>query len=176
VAEDFVGVTFRPATVCGWSPRQRLDLIANIFTNQALKDRPITVFGGEQLRPSVHIQDYCDAVELLMTAPSDKVNGEMFNVGYQNHSALRIAQMVAKTVIEEFPDKRDTIKIEISPSNDKRSYHINSDKIARVLGFKPRYTLADGVRELCQAFRRGELSHKDDRYVNVDRLRRLKAA
>ena len=73
---SFTGVIFRPATVCGYSPRQRLDLSVNILTNHAVNAGKITVFGGSQLRPNLHIQDYCDAVELLLTAPADKVQNE----------------------------------------------------------------------------------------------------
>ncbi len=177
VDDNFVGVTFRPATVCGYSTRQRLDLLVNIFANQAINKKPITVFGGDQLRPNVHIQDYVDAVELLLTAPAEKVNGEIFNVGYQNLTAWQIADLVRNTVLDEFPEY-GYIKIERTESNDKRSYHINSDKISRILGFRPRYSIEDAVRELCWAYREGRLPNSltDDQYVNVDRLRRLKAA
>src|SRR5271166_1664785 len=97
-SNDFVGVTFRPATVCGYAPRQRLDLSVNILTNHAVNANKITVFGGSQLRPNLHVQDYCDAVQLFLTAPGDKVRNEVFNVGYQNLSLMEIAKLVQRVV------------------------------------------------------------------------------
>ena len=175
--ERFVGVTFRPATVCGYAPRQRLDLSVNILTNHAVNNGKIKVFGGSQLRPNLHIQDYIDAVELLLIAADDKIRNEVFNIGYQNLSIMEIADLVRKVVREEFPE-RERIEIAATPTDDIRSYHINSDKIRRTLGFRPRHTIADAVRELCAAFREGRLpnSMHDDLYFNVRRLKRLKAA
>ncbi|MGA7450568.1 MAG: SDR family oxidoreductase, partial [Rhodoplanes sp.] len=175
--ENFVGVIFRPATVCGYAPRQRFDLSVNILTNHAVNANKITVFGGSQLRPNLHVQDYCDAVELFLTAPSDKIQNETFNVGTQNLSLMQIAQLVRDVVSKEFPEKGE-VEIVTTPSDDLRSYHINSDKITRVLGFVPKRSIEDAVRDLCQAFRDGRLpnSMEDDQYFNVRRLRRLKAA
>jgi len=174
---DFVGVTFRPATVCGYAPRQRLDLSVNILTNHAVNNNKITVFGGDQLRPNLHVQDYCDVVEVLMNAPVEKVQNEIFNVGYQNMSISSIAKLVRQVVMEEFPEKRD-IPILTTPSDDNRSYHINSDKIKRVLGFEPKCSIEDAIRDLCEAFRDGRLQNTidDDSYFNVRRLKRLQAA
>ena len=177
-ADDrFTVVTFRPATVCGYAPRQRLDLSVNILTNHAVNKGKITVFGGSQLRPNLHVQDYVDAVLLFLTAPSEKLQREVFNVDYQNLSIMDIAHLVRKVVGEEFSD-RGEIDIVTTPTDDIRSYHINSDKIARALGYRPKYTIEDAVRELCVAFKRGELpdSFADDAYFNVKRLQRLKAA
>jgi len=175
--DGFTGVTFRPATVCGYAPRQRLDLSVNILTNHAVNKNKITVFGGSQLRPNLHIQDYIDAVEMFLEAPAAKIQGEIFNVGYQNLSLKEIAELVRKVVLDEFPDRAD-LEIVTTPSDDLRSYHINSDKVSRVLGFRPRHTIEDAVRELCAAFRDGLLpnSFDDDLYFNVKRLQRLKAA
>ena len=177
VDDNFTGVTFRPATVCGYAPRQRLDLSVNILTNHAVNKNKITVFGGSQLRPTLHIQDYIDAVEMFLEAPAAKIQGEIFNVGYQNLSLTEIAKLVRKVVIDEFPDRAD-LEIVTTPSDDLRSYHINSDKVNRVLGFQPRHTIEDAVRELCAAFRDNLLpnSFEDDAYFNVKRLQRLKAA
>lgn len=177
VDDNFVGVTFRPATVCGYAPRQRLDLSVNILTNHAVNKNKITVFGGSQLRPNLHIQDYVDAVEMFLEAPAEKIQGDIFNVGYQNLSLMQIANLVKKVVLEEYPERGD-LEIVTTPSDDIRSYHINSGKVSRVLGFTPRYTVEDAVRELCQAFHRGALpdSFGDDAYFNVKRLQRLKAA
>jgi nucleoside-diphosphate-sugar epimerase len=174
--DTFVGVVFRPATVCGHAPRQRLDLSVNILTNHAVNKNKITVFGGDQLRPNLHIQDYCDAVELFLNAPSDKIQNEIFNVGYQNMSIMEIAHLVKKVVQEEFPEKGE-IGIATTPSDDNRSYHINSDKIKRILGFQPKHSTEEAIRGLCHAFRDGKLpnSFDDDFYFNVRRLKRLQA-
>ena len=177
IDDDFVGVTFRPATVCGYAPRQRFDLSVNILTNHAVNKNRITVFGGSQLRPNLHVQDYVDAVEMFLEAPAEKIQGEVFNVGYQNLSLMKIAELVKKVVLKEFPERGD-IEIVTTPSDDIRSYHINSSKVTRVLGFQPRHTIEDAVSELCAAFREGKLpnSFEDDVYFNVKRLQRLKAA
>jgi nucleoside-diphosphate-sugar epimerase len=177
IDDSFTGVTMRPATVCGYSPRQRLDLSVNILTNHAVNKNRITVFGGSQLRPNLHIQDYVDAVAMFLTAPAEKIQGETFNIGYQNLSLMEIAELVRKVVAETLPGHED-LDIVTTPSDDLRSYHINSDKVARVLGFRPTHTIEDAVRELCGAFSRGELpdSMSDDTYFNVKRLQRLKAA
>ncbi|MFM9991870.1 MAG: NAD-dependent epimerase/dehydratase family protein, partial [Burkholderiaceae bacterium] len=102
--ENFVGVIFRPATVCGFAPRQRLDLSVNILTNHAVNKRKITVFGGSQLRPNLHVQDYADLCKLLLTAPTEKIANQIFNCGFQNLSITDIAQVVKKVVEEEFPE------------------------------------------------------------------------
>jgi nucleoside-diphosphate-sugar epimerase len=175
--DGFTGVIFRPATVCGYAPRLRLDLSVNILTNHAINAGKITVFGGSQLRPNLHIQDYCGAVKLFLTAPSEKIQKETFNVGYQNLSIMDIARLVQRVVSKEFPEKGE-VAIVTTPSDDLRSYHINSDKIKRVLGYAPRHTIEDAVRDLCQAFRDGRIpdSMNDDQYFNVRRLKRLRAA
>ena len=150
---NFYGVIFRPATVCGYSPRQRLDLSVNILTNFAVNKKFIKVFGGEQLRPNLHIADYCDAVDLLISADEKKIKNEIFNVGYQNLSIMQIAEKVKKIVESEFSEIRD-IKIQKEQSNDLRSYHINSDKIKNILNFIPKYSIEDAIMELCNAFKK----------------------
>lgn len=172
VDDDFTGVVFRPATLCGYSPRQRLDLSVNILTTHAVTNNKITVFGGSQMRPNLHVLDYCDAVELLMTASKEKVQGEIFNIGFQNMSIADIALLVKEVVEKEFPEKAP-IEIVTTPSNDNRSYHINSDKVTRVLGFKPKRSIEDAVRDLCDAFKAGKLpnSMTDSIYYNVKTLK-----
>jgi len=176
-SDTFTGVTFRPATVCGYAPRQRFDLSVNILTNHAVNANKITVFGGSQQRPNLHVQDYCDAVKLFLTAPTEKVQNEIFNVGTQNLTIMQIAELVRDVVAQEFPEN-GKVEIVTTPSDDLRSYHINSDKIKRVLGYVPSHTIEDAVRDLCKAFRDGRLpnSMDDDRYFNVRRLKRLHAA
>jgi nucleoside-diphosphate-sugar epimerase len=176
-SKDFTCVVIRPATLCGYAPRQRLDLSVNILTNHAINAGKITVFGGSQMRPNLHILDYCDAVQVLLDAPDAKIANETFNVGYQNMSIMDIALLVKRVVQEEFPDKGD-IGIVTTPSDDKRSYHINSDKIRRVLGYAPKRTIEEAVRDLCRAFKDGRLpnSMADDIYYNVRRMKNLQAA
>jgi nucleoside-diphosphate-sugar epimerase len=175
--DNFVGVIFRPATVCGYAPRLRLDLSVNILTNHAVTNNKITVFGGSQLRPNLHVQDYADLCKLLLTAPSGKIANQIFNCGYQNMTIMEIARMVKKVVEQGFPEK-PTIEIVTTPTDDNRSYHINSDKIKNVLGFTPKYTIEEAVRDLCRAFRQGKIvnSFADDRFYNVRTLKKLKAA
>jgi len=175
--DGFVGVIFRPATVCGYAPRLRLDLSVNILTNHAVTNNKITVFGGTQLRPNLHIDDYVDAVRLFLTAPADKIADQTFNVGFQNMSIMEIAQLAKKVVEEEFPDKAP-IEIVTTPSDDLRSYHINSDKITRTLGFTPKRSVEDAMRDLCAAFRAGKIpnSMDDDGYYNVRTLKKNKVA
>ena len=173
-APGFTCVTIRPATVCGYSPRTRMDLSVNILTNHAVNNNKITVFGGTQLRPNLHIQDMCDLYQLLLELPDEKIAGQTFNAGYQNLSIMEIAQIVRRVVKEEFPEKGE-IEITTTPTDDIRSYHINSDKIARVIGFRPRHTIEDAVRDLCKGFKAGKLpaSTSDDIYFNVKRMKRL---
>jgi len=170
--DDFETVTIRPATVCGYSPRMRLDLSVNILTNHAINNRRITVFGGEQRRPNLHIEDMLDVYELLLDADAKKVSGEIFNVGAQNLSIRDIALTVRQIVSQEFPELGE-IEIVTTPTNDLRSYHVNSDRIFRMLGYRPNRTVADAVRDLCNAFRAGRIpgSLTDARYFNVKVLK-----
>jgi nucleoside-diphosphate-sugar epimerase len=175
-SDDFTSVVIRPATVCGYSPRTRLDLSVNILTNHAVNKGVITVFGGTQMRPNLHVEDMVDAYELMLDAPHEKIHGEVFNIGFQNHSIASIAEMVKKTVEEMMPEK-GTIEIKTTPSNDNRSYHVNSDKIKRVLGFVPRRTIEDAVRDLVRAFQNHLLpaSFDDDWYYNVRTMKKIGA-
>ena len=170
-------MTIRPATICGYSPRMRLDLSVNILTNHAVNKGAITVFGGEQLRPNLHIQDMVDLYALLLTLPDELIAGETFNAGYQNHSIMEIAGIVRRVVQEEFPDK-SALDIVTTPTNDIRSYHINSDKIAARLGFRAKHGIEDAVHELCGAFKAGKLpeSLTNQRYFNVATLKATRAA
>jgi nucleoside-diphosphate-sugar epimerase len=176
MADDFTCLAIRPATVCGYSPRTRLDLSVNILTNHAVNNGVITVFGGGQMRPNLHIEDMVDAYELMMTAPHEKVHGEVFNIGFQNHSIADIAKIVKKVVEKEFPEKGE-ISIKTTPSDDNRSYHVNSDKVKNVLGFVPKRTVEDAVRDLCRAFKEGKLpnSFDDDVYYNVRTMKKIGA-
>jgi nucleoside-diphosphate-sugar epimerase len=172
-SKDFIGVVFRPATVCGYSPRLRLDLSVNILTNLAISNGLITVYGGSQMRPNLHIQDYCDVVKLLLESEDSKVADQIFNVGNQNLTINEISIIVKEIVEKQFPDKAE-IKIETTSSNDNRSYHINSDKIKNVLNFVPQFTVENAVLDLCQAFKNGKVvDTNNDIFYNVRRLKRL---
>ena len=173
----FVCVTIRPATLCGYAPRQRLDLSVNILTNHAINNGTITVFGGSQKRPNLHVQDMVDLYKLLLTVPDEKIAGQIFNAGFQNMSIMEIARIVKHVVQEIFPEKGE-IPIVTTPTDDIRSYHVNSDKLQRMLGFKPKHTIEDAVRDLCAAVKAGKLpnSMDDNFYFNVRRLKELKAA
>ncbi len=173
---NFEGVVFRPATVCGYAPRLRLDLSVNILTNHAISNNKITVFGGDQLRPNLHIQDYCEAVILLMNSPVSKIKNQIFNIGYQNLSIREIANVVKKIVQENFKEKPE-IEIETTRSDDNRSYHINSDKIKEVLNYSPKLTIEDAVKELCFYFKNGIIkdSFNEINYFNVKKLKSINA-
>ena len=175
-SENFTTVTLRPATVCGYSPRQRLDVVVNILTNFAVNKKFIKVFGGDQLRPNLHIADYCEAVDLLILADKNKIKNEIFNVGYQNLSIMQIAEKVKKVVEKEF-SSINNIKIEREKTDDIRSYHINSDKIKKILNFTPKYSIEDAILELCNAFKKKLLTNTfdDDFYFNVKRLQNIQA-
>jgi nucleoside-diphosphate-sugar epimerase len=174
--KNFEGVIFRPATVCGYAPRQRLDLSVNILTNFAVNKGMIKVFGGDQLRPNLHVKDYCEAVKVLIESDSKKIENQIFNIGYQNLSILEIANLVKKVVEKEFPEK-GKINIVREKSDDNRSYHINSDKIKKLLNYSPKRSIENAVEDLCNAFKQGLLanSFKDDIYFNINRMKNISA-
>ena len=167
-SDDFTTVIIRPATVCGYSPRLRLDLTVNILTSLAVNQRRITIFGGTQKRPNIHIEDISDLYVELLTMPADMIAGKTFNAAYQNHTVAQLGEIVRHIVEREMPELRP-IKVETSPSNDLRSYHVSSDKIKRELGWTPQRTIEDAVRDLCAAFRAGKVPNPttDIRYYNV---------
>jgi nucleoside-diphosphate-sugar epimerase len=134
----------RPATVCGLSPRMRLDVSVNLLTMQALKNGKITVFGGNQVRPNIHIDDITDIYVHFLNNPQLK---GVYNAGFENMSILDIANLVKKHVGAE---------IEITPSNDPRSYRLNSDKLL-LTGYKPKKCIEDAISEITSSFRTGEL-------------------
>ena len=164
----FVTVIIRPATVCGYAPRLRLDLTVNILTNQAITNGRITVFGGEQLRPNIHIGDMTDLYLLLLEAPAEIVDGKVWNAGYHNLKVREIAAMVRAQVGPQ-------VDITVGATNDHRSYHISSARIGRELGFHPRRSVDDAIRDLRTAFAAGKVpdAMTDHRYYNVKRMQRL---
>ena len=171
---DFTTVIIRPATVCGYSPRMRLDLTVNILTNLAVQKGVITVFGGSQKRPNIHIDDIAELYVMLLELPAEKIAGETFNAGYENFTVAQIAEMVRKVVEQEFP-KKSPIRVETTASNDLRSYHVSSKKIATRLGYVPKRSVEDAARDLCRAFKAGKLPNSltDDRYFNVKTVKKI---
>jgi len=148
----------RPATVCGYSPRLRLDLSVNILTHLALKNGVITVFGGDQTRPNIHIQDmirvYHHFIELGAEAPG------LYNAGFENISIMDIARKVTEFIPAD---------IQVSPSNDPRSYRLCSKKLLAT-GFEPRYTITDAIQELKQLWEAGAFRDSDLNY-NIKTMR-----
>ncbi len=171
---DFTVVIIRPATVCGYSPRMRFDLTVNILTNHAVNRNLITVFGGGQKRPNIHIEDVTDLYVQLLEAPDSLIAGEIFNAGYENHTVLDLAKFVKHTVESEMPEK-GPIRTEVTSTNDNRSYHVSSKKITEKLGYRPKRTIEDAVRDLCHAFKTGKFrnSMSNDEYINVRTVKRL---
>jgi len=167
-SEDFTTVTIRPATVCGYSPRQRLDVVVNILTNLAYHKREITVFGGSQLRPNIHIADMVQAYVALLEAPTEKIAGQLFNAGYENQSVTELAETVRSVIGED-------VRLTVTPTDDNRSYHISSEKIRQELGFVARHSIREAAEDLVKAFERGLLpdSLTNERYFNIKRMQSL---
>lgn len=167
-APGFVTLILRPATVCGYSPRLRLDLTVNILTNHAVNQKKITVYGGEQLRPNIHIEDVTDLYVRSLEWSDEAIDGRIFNAGYENRRVMEIAEMVRSTV------GRD-VEIIATPTNDNRSYHISSDKIRQELGFIPKRTIRDAIRDLVEAFNADRIPNPmtDIRYYNIKMMRAL---
>lgn len=170
-SDKFTCVTIRPSTVCGYSPRMRLDLAVNILTNLAVNKGIITVYGGKQMRPNLHIADMVEAYLCLIQAPADRIAGQTFNVGAQNLSIIDIARLVQNEMMHRY---RRSVDIQIEPTFDERSYQINSDKIERSLGYRPRRTVVEAIRDVCGAFDNGLLPNPlDDNYYNVRKMRQV---
>jgi len=170
-ADDFEVVVIRPSTVCGYSPRIRLDLTVNILTNHAVNQGRITVFGGEQKRPNLHIEDMTDLYVLLVELPREKIQRKVFNAGYENYTVREIAEMVRDIVDPGIP-------IEITPTSDIRSYHVSCRKIRDELGFEARHSIQEAVLDVKSAFEDGRIPNpmSDARYYNIKTLQALKAS
>jgi nucleoside-diphosphate-sugar epimerase len=167
-APGFTTLVLRPATVCGYSPRLRLDLTVNILTNLAINNGRITVFGGGQKRPNIHIADMADVYLRTLAAPDAQIAGRVWNAGYENFTVSEIAEMVRNVV------GKDT-EIVTTPTDDNRSYHISSDKIRRELGFTPAHSIEEAARDLADEFRAGHIpnSMTDIRYYNIKTMQAL---
>ena len=167
-SDDFITTTIRPSTVCGYARRQRLDLVVNILTNHAFHNRSIIVFGGNQLRPNIHIDDMVNSYISILKANPRKINGEIFNVGYKNQSVNELADDVKKVIGED-------VKILNSKSDDNRSYHVSSKKISEILSFKTKFTVRDAVSDLQNAFKKKLLinTFQDENYFNIKRMQSI---
>ena len=167
-SKDFITTIIRPATVCGFSKRQRFDLVVNILTNLGINTGQITVFGGKQLRPNIHINDMIDAYLNVLEQEEKKVNSKIYNVGYENQPVIELANLVKKNIEKK-------VEIILTETNDNRSYHISSDKIKNELGFINKYTIEDAIIGIKNAFKRNEYidSLKNDIYFNVKMMKKI---
>jgi nucleoside-diphosphate-sugar epimerase len=165
---DFCVTTVRPATVCGYSPRLRLDLTVNILTNHAINNAKITVFGGEQKRPNIHIEDMTDLYLLFLTLPAHKIHKKIYNAGYQNYKVQEIAEIVKKALGNNIP-------ITVTPTYDTRSYHVSSKKIKQDLGFEARHSIENAIIDLKIAFDKGLIPNPmdEDRYYNIKTMKAI---
>lgn len=165
----FVTCTIRPSTVCGYAPRLRLDLTVNILTNHALNKGKITVFGGEQKRPNIHIDDMVDLYLFLLQCDDEKIDGKTYNAGYENFKVAEIAEMVREGLETD-------VEIERVPTDDNRSYHVSSEKMRTELGFTASRTVVDAVRDLKEAFSDGRVPDPmdDPKYFNIKLMQEKK--
>jgi nucleoside-diphosphate-sugar epimerase len=166
--DDFIGTIIRPATVCGYSPRQRLDLVVNILTNFAYHKKKIQIFGGAQLRPNIHISDMVDSYICVLNAEKNNVSNQIFNVGFENYSVETLALMVQKNI-------KGNIELQYSKSDDTRSYHIDSKKISDILGFNPKKNINEAIKDLIAAFKQKLLSDTfyNEEYYNIKKMQKI---
>ena len=166
---DFTTLVIRPSTVCGYSQRLRLDLSVNILTNHAVNNKKITVFGGAQKRPNIHIEDMTDLYVYVLDLPKEKIAGKIYNAGYENFTIMEIAEKVRSVIGKD-------IEIVTTPTNDNRSYHVSSAKIKRELGFEAKHTIEEAVKDLQDAFKAGKIPNPMDdiRYYNIKTMKAIK--
>lgn len=166
---NFIVTIIRPATVCGYSPRLRLDLTVNILTNHAINKGEITVFGGEQTRPNIHIEDMASLYVYLLELEDCKIHKGIYNAGYENYKVREIAEMVRKIINPSLP-------IKTVPTEDNRSYRISSKKIREELGFVPNYKIEEAILDLKRAFEEGKIPNPmtDIRYYNIKTMQAIK--
>lgn len=143
----------RPATVCGWSPRMRLDVSVNMLTMQALKNKRITVFGGTQTRPNIHIKDLVLVYEHFLENP--EIESGCYNAGFENISILDIANTINSIIPSE---------IIVSESNDPRSYRQDSTKLLKT-GYKQNFYVKDAISEIIAKYKDGLLEDKPNFYT-----------
>ena len=168
-SDNFIVTIIRPSTVCGYSCRMRLDLTVNILTNQAINKGEITVFGGEQMRPNIHIEDMTDLYVYLLELPDEKIHKKIYNAGYENYKVKDIAEMVKKVIGEQIP-------IKVTPTSDNRSYRVSSKKLREELGFVPKHTIEEAILDLKKAFEDGKISDpmNNIKYYNIKTMQAVK--
>lgn len=166
--DEFVCAILRPATVCGYAPRQRLDVVVNILTNLAYNTGKVKVTGGSQMRPNIHIEDMARAYIHVLESPKEKVRNEIFNVGHDNHTVMQLGKMAQSVVSRKKP-----VDLDVEPTNDNRSYHVSSGKIAKQLGFRPTHSIEQAMEDLVLAFESGKLTNtmNDIRYYNIKTMK-----
>ena len=161
----FTTTVLRPATVCGYSTRQRLDVIVNILTNHAYHKKKMMINGGMQKRPNINIKDMVSAYKCILDTDSKLVNGEIFNVGFENHTLNQLAQIVNNSL-------GGKIEINYKETNDNRSYHISSKKINELLNFHPSYDIKESIDGLIKKFNDKTLTNTfdDSKYFNIKKM------
>lgn len=168
----FVTLTVRPATVCGYSPRQRLDVIVNILTNHAVNTGRVKVMGGDQKRPNIHIDDMCRFYLQSLQWDDEQIDGRIYNVGEKNHTVSELAEMTCATVSRTLGRE---VGVDVLPTNDPRSYHVSSERILRDLGFAPEHTIRNAMEDLVAALKAGKLTDpmNNPMYYNIKRMQQL---
>jgi nucleoside-diphosphate-sugar epimerase len=164
----FVTCTISPSTVCGYAPRQRLDVVVNILTNHAVNNGRIKVFGGSQKRPNIHIEDMSDLYCFLLEQSDEWIDGKIYNAGYENYTLMELAETVKQVIGEG-------LAIDVEPTDDLRSYHVSSQKMSAKLGFEPSLSIESAVRGLLEAFQDGRLPDpmEDSRYFNIKKTQEI---
>lgn len=167
INKDMISLIVRPAAICGYSPRLRLDLSVNTLTIQALVNKKITVFGGQQKRSQIHIQDMTDFYVKSLEYPESKINGKIYNITSGNYRIIEIARLIEKVLRDK------DLKVIIEPQIDNRSYHICGKKVAKELGFKPKLTVEDAVRSIKSAYINNLIPNAltDPHYYNIKMLK-----
>jgi nucleoside-diphosphate-sugar epimerase len=166
--KDFTCCVVRPATVCGYSKRQRLDLVVNILTNLSYNKKEVSIYGGEQLRPNINIKDMSNAYLFLINQPKQLISGEVFNIGFENYSVNTLCNLVIRNI-------KHKVLIKRLKSEDNRSYHISSKKIQKKLGFKNHFNIEDAITELVNIFKKKILIDplNNEIYYNIKRMKSL---
>ena len=167
-SDKFETIIIRPATVCGYARRQRLDVVVNILTNLAYHKRKITVYGGDQLRPNIHIKDMVNVYLKMLVADKNVVNGEVFNAGYDNFTINEIANSVKEII-------GDDVVLEKVETDDNRSYHVSSKKMRDILNFEAKFTIQDAIKDLKEAFDKKKLTNSlaDSKYFNIKKMQEI---
>ena len=166
---SFISCIIRPSTVCGYAPRQRLDVVVNILTNHAVNNGRIKVFGGSQKRPNIHIEDMSDLYCFLLEQSDERIDGKIYNAGYENYTLIELAEIVKRVIGKD-------LSIDIERTDDLRSYHVSSQKMRTELGFEPSHNIESAVRGLLEAFEDGRLPNPldDTKYFNIKKMQEIK--